>query len=375
MNALTEGLETGAAGGPLASLRVIEIAGMGPAPFAAMLLADMGADVIRIDSPLATAEGRWRAERNPINRGRRAVVLDLKTPKDKARAEELIAGADVLLEGFRPGVMERLGLDPCRLQQEHPRLVIGRMSGWGQDGPESDAACHDINILAMTGLLDTIGTAHSGPVAPPMYLADFAGGGLVFTYGLLCALMERERSGRGQIVDASMAEGTSLLSVVVRGLLSRGDWARPRGTNELDSGAPYYTVYPTADGRHVTVGAIEPQFYDALVRTLGLDPAELPRRDDKERWPELRKIFADCFAARDLTWWTEKFADVDACVAPVLTMDEVAEHPQFVARKAFVSVDGIVQPAPTPRLSRTPGRVQRGIPRHGEHTDEILGES
>ncbi|MFS3129335.1 CaiB/BaiF CoA transferase family protein [Nocardioides sp. Bht2] len=365
--------QTGQPESPLAGLRVVEFAGMGPAPFAAMLLSDMGADVIRIDSPLQSEDLRWRAERNPINRGRRAVVLDLKEAEGRAAAEELIASADVVLEGFRPGVMERLGLDPDRLVQEYPRVVIGRMSGWGQDGPEHAAACHDINILAISGLLDTIGTAHSGPVAPPMYLADFAGGGLVFTYGVLCALMERERSGRGQIVDASMAEGTSLLSLVVRGLMTRGDWAGPRGTNELDTGAPYYRTYETADGRHLAVGAIEPQFYTALVTTLGLAEAELPDRAVKENWPQLRALFGERFAARDLAEWTTLFTGVDACVAPVLRMGEVTEHPQFVAREAFVNVDGIVQPAPTPRLSRTPGRVQRGMPAHGEHTEEILG--
>ncbi len=359
--------------GPLAGIRVIEFAGMGPAPFAAMLLADMGADVVRIDSPLASEEARHRAARNPINRGRRAVLLDLKDPIDRDHAERLIESADVVLEGFRPGVMERLGLDPERLVREHPRLVVGRMSGWGQTGPEKAGACHDINILAMTGLLDTIGTAPSGPVPPPMYLADFAGGGLVFVYGVLCALMERERSGAGQVVDASMAEGTSLLSLVVRELMRRGDWSGPRGTNELDTGAPYYTVYPTGDGRHMSVGAIEPQFYDALVRTLGLDPETLPPRTDRDCWPELHRIFAARFLAHDLAHWSERFAGVDACVAPVLTMAEVPEHRQFLARDAFVAVEGLLQPAPTPRLSRTPGRVARRMPRHGEHTDEILG--
>jgi alpha-methylacyl-CoA racemase len=359
--------------GALAGIRVIEFAGMGPAPFAAMLLADMGADVVRIDSPLASEEARRRAALNPINRGRRAVLLDLKEPADREQAERLIASADVVLEGFRPGVMERLGLDPERLVRQHPRLVVGRMSGWGQTGPENSAACHDINILAMTGLLDTVGTAQSGPVPPPMYLADFAGGGLVFVYGVLCALMERERSGTGQVVDASMAEGTSLLSLVVRELMRRGDWSGPRGTNELDTGAPYYTVYPTADGRHMSVGAIEPQFYDALVRTLGLDPASLPPRSDRDRWPELHRLFAERFAAHDLAHWTERFTGVDACVAPVLTMAEVPDQRQFVARNAFVEVAGALQPAPTPRLSRTPGKVARRMPRHGEHTDEILG--
>lgn len=365
--------DTATSGGPLAGIRVIELAGMGPAPFAAMVLADMGADVVRIDSPTMDEDGRRRAGINPLNRGRRSVLLNLKDPDDLGRARDLIADADVLIEGFRPGVCERLGLDPAQLVEEFPRLVVGRVSGWGQDGPDKTAACHDINILAMTGLLDTIGTATSGPVAPPMYLADFGGGGMVFVYGVLSALVERSMSGRGQVIDASMAEGTSLLSVVTRALMQRGDWYGDRGTNVLDTGAPYYRLYETRDGRHLAVGAIEPQFYAAFVGALGLDLAALPDRHDRAHWAGLADTFAPIVAERELADWVEVFATVDACVSPVLTMDEAAQNRQFVAREAFTEVNGIVTPSPTPKFSRTPAPALRPIPAHGEHSDEILG--
>ncbi|GAA0727398.1 CoA transferase [Dactylosporangium roseum] len=356
--------------GPLAGLRVLELGGQGPVPFATMMLADLGAQVVRVDPP-GEPDRRERAQVNAIDRGRTTVTLDLKSEADRPLVHRLLADADVLLDPFRPGVLERLGLDPAELTERHPRLVVARMTGWGQDGPLAAAAGHDLNYIAVSGVLDTIGRPDSGPVVPPMYLADFAGGGMVLAFGILAALHERASSGRGQLVDSSMLEGSALLTVVIHSMLARGAWNLTRGTNYLDGGAHFYRVYRTADDKFMSVAAIEAKFYRTFLLTLGLDPEDGPGQFDESGWAGWAERIGTVFAGRTRQEWTSVYEGIDACVHPVLDIAESAEHPQVRARRAVVEVEGVVQPAPVPRFSRTPAGIPRAPRRRGEDTDRV----
>ncbi|MFI5844581.1 CaiB/BaiF CoA transferase family protein [Catenuloplanes sp. NPDC051500] len=326
--------------GPLRGLRVVEIAGTAAGAFAATLLADLGADVTRVDRPAAAPP----APGDPLGRGRRPVTADLKDPAGAAAVLSLVTDADVLIEGFRPGVAERLGIGPAEAHARNPRLVYGRVTGWGQDGPWAQRPGHDITFLALTGAL--LGPDADVPVAPPpYYLSSFAGGGMTLALGVLAALQHRATTGRGQVVDAAMVEGAALLT----GLVQR--WREAPGVHTVTA-APFYATYACADGRHVAVGAIEEKFYRTLVATLDLD--DLPSRDDERNWPEVSRRFADAFRTRDRDDWAKIFAETDACVVPVLTLDEAATHPQAVARSSYLTVGGVTQPGPAPRFRDTP---------------------
>lgn len=359
--------------GPLQGLKIIEIAGIGPAPFCAMLLSDMGADVIRIERANAPDTGIPIEKRfEVLNRGRRSAALDLKSPADVAVLKGLIAKADILFEGYRPGAMERLGLGPDDCWAINPRLVYGRMTGFGQTGPLAQAAGHDINYVALSGALDAIGPAGGPPVPPLNLVGDFGGGGMLMAMGLLAAYIEAKSSGKGQVVDASMVDGSTLLMTSTYALKAAGLWGGGRGSNILDGGAPWYGVYPTADARYVSLAPIEPRFYTEFVRLAGLDTKTLPHQLDTARWPELRKIIGEAIASKTLAEWCELLEGSDACFAPVLSMADAPEHPHMQAREAFVTVDGVLQPAPAPRFSRTPAAVQRPPANPGEHTADIL---
>ena len=356
--------------GPLTGLRVVELAGLGPAPYACMLLAELGADVVRVDRPGA-ASLIVDPEKDALNRSRPSVAVDLKSPGGRDVLLRLLDDADVLVVGLRPGVLERLGVGPDEALARNPRLVYARMTGWGQDGPLAQRAGHDINYLGLTGALHAIGTADK-PVAPLNIGADFGGGSMFLLVGILAALFERGTSGRGQVVDAAMVDGASSLVTMVYGMLGAGLWQDRRAANLLDGGAPFYDTYVCADGRHVAVGALEPQFYAAFVEGLGLTGALPGAQYDLAHWPEHRRLFAEAFATRPRDEWAEAFAGTDACVTPVLALGEAPVHPHLAARGTFVEQDGASQPGPAPRFSRTPGAV-RGAPRlPGADTREAL---
>ena len=340
--------------GPLSGVRVVELAGIGPTPFAAMLLADLGADVVRIDRPGA-APTFGVAEADLLNRGRRSVAVDLKHPDGVATVLRLVERADILVEGFRPGVTERLGLGPDECLATNPRLVYGRMTGWGQDGPLAPTAGHDVGYIATTGVLHTIGRAGGPPQVPLNLLGDFGGGAMYLVTGVLAALLEARTSGQGQVVDAAIVDGTAHLASMIVGMRASGFWRDERGVNLLDTGAPFYDVYETSDGRHMALGALEPRFYQEFVERFGLD--DLPDRDDPATWPELRRLIAARFAERTQAEWTQVYEGTDACVAPVLTFDEAAKSPHLAARRTYVEQHGVVQPAPAPRFSRTPAEL------------------
>jgi alpha-methylacyl-CoA racemase len=358
--------------GPLTGVRVVELAGLGPGPFAAMLLADLGADVIRVDRPPAAGTTDPRAY--VMHRGRRSIALDLKDDAGRDVALRLIDRADALVEGHRPGVMERLGLGPDVCLARNPRLVYGRMTGWGQDGPLASTAGHDIDYIALSGALSVAARRGERPVPPVNLVGDFGGGGAFLALGIVAALWEAARSGRGQVVDAAMVDGSAVLTTMLHGLLAQGRWRDEAGVNFADTGSPYYDVYECADGRFVAVGAIEHPFYLELLRGLGLDGDDLPDRRDEASWPALKARFAEVFRTRTRDEWAEQFAGTDACVAPVLTLTEAPRHPHNVERSTFVEHAGIVQPAPAPRFARTPLRLDRPAPAPGDHTDEILAE-
>jgi alpha-methylacyl-CoA racemase len=341
--------------GPLAGIRVLEFASLAPAPFACMLLSDLGADVLRVANPADPGLTAAIHPGDPLDRGRAVVALDLKQPEAVSAALDLAGRADVLVEGFRPGVMERLGLGPDACLERNPRLVYGRMTGWGQDGPLARRAGHDINYLALSGALEPLGPPGAPPSPPLNYVADFGGGGMLLAVGVLAALVERDRSGRGQVVDAAMTDGSALISGIVHGLRARGLWQRERGGNLFDGSAPFYAAYTCSDGRFVAVGAVEPQFYAELIAELGLAD-EIATADQYQRatWPDTTQQLAEAFAARSRDEWAELFAESDACVTPVLTPWEAAGHPHNAARGTFTEVSGHVHPAPAPRFSRTP---------------------
>ncbi|MBL7257940.1 CaiB/BaiF CoA transferase family protein [Paractinoplanes lichenicola] len=332
----------------LTGVRVLELAGLAPGPFGCMLLADLGADVVRVDRP-----GGSGMPPGPLDRNRRTVTLDLKNPSDSAALLSLVERADVLVEGYRPGVAERLGIGPADCHQVNPGLVYARMTGWGQDGPLAARAGHDIDYLAVAGALEPLGRAGERPHAPINLLADFAGGGMLLAVGVLAALVERSRSGLGQVVDAAMVDGSALLTTFLHGMIANGAWPGGRGENLLDGGAPFYDTYETADGGFMAVGAIEPPFYQALLGGLGLDDQDLPSPYDPSGWAALRTRFAERFRTRTRDEWTAVFEGLDACVAPVLSPTEAPTHPHNRARTAFVDVDGVTQPAPAPRFART----------------------
>lgn len=359
--------------GPLVGLKVVELAGIGPGPHAAMILADLGADVVRVDRPAGGLQLGAPDAPDPTLRGRRRVVADLKDPAGRETVLRLVERADVLLEGYRPGVTERLGVGPAECRARNPRLVYGRVTGWGQDGPLAQRAGHDINYVSLTGALHAIGRAGERPVPPLNLVGDYAGGSLLLVVGVLAALWEAQRSGQGQVVDAAMVDGASLVVQLVWGLLAQGAWADEPGSNLLDGHAPFYDTYTCADGRHVAVGALEPQFYAALLSGLGIDPAELPDQDDRSGWPTLRARFAAVFAGHDRDHWDAVFAGTDACVTPVLAFAEVADHPHLAARGTIVTRGGVPQAAPAPRFSRTRTDVPAG-PRAPESVGQVLAD-
>ncbi|MGW1074684.1 CaiB/BaiF CoA transferase family protein [Streptomyces sp. NPDC002537] len=359
----------GTANGPLTGVRVVELAGIGPAPFAAMLLADLGADVVRVDRP--AGQGLHIDPRHDLtNRNKRSVLVDLKSEDGPATVLDLAGRADVLLEGFRPGVTERLGIGPEACLARNPRLVYGRMTGWGQDGPLADTAGHDIAYIAVTGALGLAGPADGPPYAPANLLGDFAGGSLYLVIGVLAALQHARATGTGQVVDAAIVDGTAHLTALIHGMLAAGAWQDRRGANLLDGGAPFYGTYETADGGHMAVGALEKRFYTEFLDLLGLAD-EAPDRDDPARWDALRTAVAVRFKQRTRAEWTETFAHSDACVAPVLSLREAPGHPHLAARGTFVEHGGLVQPAPAPRFSATPGSVRRPPARPGADTAEV----
>jgi alpha-methylacyl-CoA racemase len=333
---------------PLEGLRVVELAAIGPVPYAGMLLADLGAQVLRVDR----ADGRrpFAAWHRGLDRGRRAVALDLKHPDGIAALLGIVEDSDVLLEGFRPGVAERLGCGPDACRARNPALVYGRMTGWGQHGPLAQDPGHDINYLALSGALDAIGPAGGDPVVPLNLLGDFAGGALPLVVGVLAALVERARTGAGRVIDAAIADGTASLLTMLTAMDGAGLWGGGRGGNLLDGGAPFYTVYACADGRHIAVGALEERFYLEFVRGLGLDPAQLPDRDDRREWPRLRRVFARRFAQAGRDAWARRFAGTQACVTPVLSLAEAAEHPHHRARGTYRRDGAGLLPAPAPRF-------------------------
>lgn len=362
--------------GPLSGVRIVELAGIGAAPFAAMMLADMGAEVVRVDR---IPEPDKPPQRDPridlLNRGRRSIALDLRTAAGVEVARRLIRHADVLIEGFRPGVLERMGLAPDRLMEENPRLIVGRLTGWGQSGPRAADAGHDINFIGLTGALMAIGPADGDPTPPLNVLGDFAGGGMYLAFGIACALLEARRSGRGQVIDAAMVDGTASLLTVFYALAGKGLWDEKRGSNRLDGGAPHYRTYRTSDGGYMAVGALEEKFFKGLVSKIDADAEDAPSPDERANWPELAAQFNAAFARRSRDEWTEHFSERDHCVTPVLTFTEAMRDPHLVARGTFVEHRGMVQPAPAPRLSRTPGRLGVEPPYPGEHTETILSEA
>ncbi len=358
--------------GPLSGVKVVEIAGIGPGPFAAMMLADMGADVVRVDRAQAVTGNFDRPNLEILNRGRRSIGVDLKHPDGVETVLQLVEQADALVEGFRPGVAERLGIGPDACLGRNPRLVYGRMTGWGQEGPYAQAAGHDINYIALAGALGHIGRAGGKPTPPINLVGDFGGGGMLMAFGVACALVEAGRSGEGQVIDAAMVDGSAALMAMMWGFRALGIWG-PFGTNVLDTGAPFYDTYETSDGKFISLGSLEPQFYAELVERLGLgDDVALPDQMNQSTWPDLRARLTELFLGRTRDEWCEVLEATDVCFAPVLTMDEAAAHPHLQARETIVEFDGLLQPAPAPRFSRTPGAIQRPPAWPGQHTDDVL---
>ncbi|MEU5795226.1 CaiB/BaiF CoA-transferase family protein [Streptomyces sp. NPDC047813] len=355
--------------GPLGGVRVVELAGIGPGPFAAMLLADLGADVVRVDRPAGPGLGVDPAH-DITNRNKRSIVVDLKSPDGAARVLDLAERADILVEGYRPGVAERLGVGPADCHARNPRLVYGRMTGWGQDGPLAERAGHDVSYIAVTGALGMIGRPGEPPAVPANLLGDYAGGSLYLVVGVLAALHHARVTGTGQVVDAAIVDGTAHLSAMIHAMLSAGAWQDRRGANLLDGGCPYYGTYETADGGYMAVGALEEKFSAEFLRLLGLDGLQ-DARTDLTRWPELRAAVAARFRDRTREEWTARFADSDACVAPVLSLREAPHHPHLAARSTFTDHGGITQPAPAPRFSATPTAVRTGPALPGADTETV----
>jgi alpha-methylacyl-CoA racemase len=359
--------------GPLAGVRILEFEAIGPGPFCGMILADMGADVLLVDRPGDPGLGLKRDRGFDVMlRGRRSATLDLKSAPGVQAALALAAKADAIIEGFRPGVMERLGLGPEVLLARNPKLVYGRMTGWGQDGPLAPRAGHDINYIALAGVLHAIGRKGEAPVPPLNLVGDFGGGGMLLAFGIACALLEARSSGKGQVVDAAMVDGAATLAAMFSGMLAQGRWNETRGDNLLDTGAPWYDTYETSDGKHVAIGSIEPKFYAELLQRLGLANEVLPKQNDRTGWPTLRAAFARRFRQKTRDEWCAVFEGSDACFAPVLSFSEARAHPHNVQRRSFVASGKVEQPAPAPRFSRTPGAIRRAPPERGEGGAQAL---
>jgi alpha-methylacyl-CoA racemase len=361
--------------GPLTGYRIVEIAGIGPGPFAAMMLSDMGAEVIRVERTQAVREGAGKNV-DLLQRNRRNIAIDLKSEAGRDALLDLIGKADAVIEGFRPGVMERLGLSPEACMARNPKLIFGRMTGWGQDGPYGPSAGHDINYISLAGALAHFARAGQAPVPPLNMVGDFGGGGMFLAFGVVCALLEAQRSGKGQVVDAAMVDGTAVLMSMFWAFRKSGAFDENNaGTNLLDTGAHFYDVYSCRDGKYISIGSIEPQFYAELLRLTGLEgDEEFARQNDRAAWPHLKERIAEVFATKSRAEWCELMEHTDVCFAPVLTMAEAAEHPHNKARGTFVEVDGVVQPAPAPRFSRTPATIAGPAARPGEHSREILAD-
>ena len=360
--------------GPLSGVKVVEFAGIGPGPFCCMLLADMGAEVLRVDRAGNVGRDPIEPKFNTLLRGRKNVALDLKHPDGVEAALKLCDGADILIEGFRPGVMERLGLGPEVVMARNPRLVFGRMTGWGQDGPIAHTAGHDINYIALTGALHAIGTKES-PTVPLNLIGDFGGGALYMAMGALAAYIEAQRSGHGQVVDCAMVEGAASLMTAAYGYLAQGVFRDDeRQSNRLDGGCHHYGVYETSDGKHISIGSNEPQFYALMLESVGLSEADLPAQTDREAWPRMKQMLAEIFRTKTRAEWTALLEQKDVCFAPVLRMSEAVEHPHNVHRGTFVEVDGVTQPGPAPRFARTESAVAGTCAKAGQHTAEALGD-
>ena len=362
--------------GPLKGITVIELAGIGPGPFCAMMLADMGANVIRIDRSKAVTGGDPNdPPKDTLTRNRRSIGIDLKNPDGVEAVLKLVESADAIMEGFRPGVTERLGLGPEDCLARNPRIVYGRMTGWGQEGPYAHAAGHDINYIALAGALEPIGRNGQAPVPPLNLVGDFGGGGMYLAFGLVCALLEVKQSGRGQVVDTAMVDGAASLMNMFWSMKASGLWKDERGTNLLDTGSHFYDVYECSDGDYISIGSIEPQFYAELLELSGLGQAgDLPRQMDRQQWPAMKDRVAAIFASKTRAEWCEIMEHSDVCFAPVLSMDEATQHPHNVERGTFVEAFGITQAAPAPRFSRTAPALDRPAPHPGQHTDEILAD-
>ena len=360
--------------GPLKGVKVVEFAGIGPGPFCCMLLADMGADVLRVDRAMNVGNDQYEPKYNNLLRGRKNIALDLKHPDGVEAALKLCDQADIIIEGFRPGVMERLGLGPDVVFARNKKVVYGRMTGWGQNGPIAKTPGHDINYIALTGALYAIGSKESGPVPPLNLVGDFGGGALYMAMGALAAYIEAQKSGEGQVVDTSMVEGAASLMTAVYGMLADGRYIEERETNRLDGGCHHYNVYETSDGEHICIGSNEPQFYAEMLKTIGLDQANLPEQTDRKYWPEMTERLAAIFKTKTREEWTKLMEQKEICYAPVLRPSEAIKHHHNVARNTFVEVDGFPQPGPAPKFSRTESMTPMGCAYAGEHTEEALGE-
>lgn len=359
--------------GVLSGYKIVEFAGIGPAPMCAMLLSDMGAEVLRIDRAEDANLGiPTEAKYGVLNRGRRSVAIDLKKKEGAEVALKLIEKADALIEGFRPKVMERLGLGPDVCLTRNPKLVFGRMTGWGQEGPLAHAAGHDINYIALTGALHSIGRKGEAPVPPLNLVGDFGGGGVYLALGVVAGILEAQKSGKGQVIDVAMTDGASSLMAAIYGLRAAGRWSDERGENILDTGAHYYDVYETSDKKYISIGSIEPKFYADLLRLSGLQHEELPRQQDRQAWPALKERVAKIFKTKTREEWCTIMEGSDVCFAPVLSLQEAPNHPHNRERGTFVEIDGVIQPAPAPRFTRTPSAIQRPPAAPGQHTDEAL---
>ncbi|MEM6496685.1 MAG: CaiB/BaiF CoA-transferase family protein [Pseudomonadota bacterium] len=361
--------------GPLAGVKVVEFAGIGPGPFCCMLLADMGAQVTRIDRADRVGKDAMEPRFNTLLRNRKNIAVDLKSDEGKEVAMRLSEQADILIEGFRPGVMERLGLGPEEMWARNPKLVFGRMTGWGQDGPIAHTAGHDINYIALSGALYSIGTKDAGPVPPLNLVGDFGGGGVYLAMGALAAYIEAKQSGKGQVVDASMVEGAASLMTSAYGVLAQGSWKEERETNRLDGGAHFYGTFETSDGEHMGIGPIEPQFYGMFMDKMGIDINSLPEQMDREQWPAVRDKVATVFKTKTRDEWAAIFDGTDACVAPVLRMSEAISHPHNVARGSFVTIDDVTQPGPAPKFSRTPSDEPTNCAFAGQHSEVVLRDA
>jgi len=358
--------------GPLKGVKIIEFGGIGPGPFCAMMLSDMGSDIIRIErkGQLSLTEPKY----DVMMRNRRSIGIDLRKPEGAAAVLQMIAQVDALQEGFRPGVMEKLGLGPEVCLEQNPALVYGRMTGWGQEGPLARAAGHDINYISVSGALHTFGGKGQKPVPPLNLVGDFGGGGMLLAFGLVCALFEVRNSGRGQVVDAAMVDGSAALMAMIYGLKAAGFWTDERGVNLLDGGAHFYDTYETADGKYISIGSIEPQFYELLLQHAGIEEPDFKDQLDQKKWPFLKEKITEIFKTKSRDEWCRIMEGTDICFAPVLSLDEAPDHPQNLARKTFIDIDGVRQPAPAPRFSQTPPFLQGPPPKPGEHTKAVLAE-